>query len=599
MPVQPRVAGFDVDISDPVIQHLVVELEAPGRHAARARHTICVVADEDHLAAAREALQAGSWGRAKAGFEEALRSRETPEALMGLAEASAWLGEAVPAVEALERAFRLFRQHGDDEAAARAAATLAMAALNFRGDSAVASGWLRRARSLLQAHPDSPVLTMVAGLEGALAGGWEKDFARARPLLEEARGRAQAMGDVDIEMLATGRLGLTLVAAGDVAEGMRLLDEATAAAVGGELRDRGTAISVCCFLVTACLYVRDLERAAQWSRYAIDMSGGRIAGPSFDYPRTEHAATLIWWGRWEEADRALLDVLQDAAGRPVSAAIGRLRLADLRRKQGRLDEAEELLDELDAAPHRRGLGQLTVAARAVLELDRDRRREAVDLAERYLRAVPTEDSVERIDALETLARARAALGEPNAAGPLTELEDIAARIDTGPVRASALFASGVVARARGDHATAREALERSIYLFAAAGAPFEAARVRLELARCLLDLEEQERAAKEAGTAHATFDALGARRDVERAERLLAEIEPGARGRPDLRMTPREVEVLRLLGRGSSNEEIAADLFLSVRTVERHVANTYAKIGAHGRAARAIATAFAHRNGIA
>jgi len=246
------------------------------------------------------------------------------------------------------------------------------------------------------------------------------------------------------------------------------------------------------------------------------------------------------------------------------------------------------------------LGQLTVVARAALELDRGAPEEAAALAERYLRAVPTEDRVERIDALETLARARAALGDAEAAAePLAELADVAERIGTGPVRASALFASGVVAAAGGDHALAREALERSTELFAIGEAPFEAARVRLELARCLLNLGEQEAAAKEAGAARAAFEALGAPLDAEGAERLLVEIEPAARGRPDLHLTPREVEILRLLGRGRSNEEIATELVLSVRTVERHVANAYGKIGAHGRAARAMATAFAHRHGIA
>jgi tetratricopeptide (TPR) repeat protein len=430
------------------------------------------VAGDDRLAVAREALQTGSWATAKASFEEALRRRETLEALEGLAEAAFWLEDAPTVIEARERAFRLYREAGDDEAAARAAAMLAVSVLIARGDSAVAAGWLGRARSLLQAHPDSPVLAMVAGMEGALASQYEKDFARARPLLQEAIARARAMGFIDGEMLSMGQLGLLLVRAGDVAEGMRMLDEATAAAVAGELTDVGNAVRVCCMLVTACLHVRDLERAAQWARYVIGQAGGRTAGPLFDYPRTEHAATLVWWGRWEEADRVLLDVLRDAAGRPVSAAMGRLRLADLRRRQGRLDEAQDLLDQLDQEPHRAGLGQLTVAARAVLELDHDRPREAAELAERYLRAVPTADRVERIDALETLARARAALGNPEAAAEaLAELEDVAARIGTGPVRASALFASGVVAAARGAHATAREALERSMDLFAGGGSP--------------------------------------------------------------------------------------------------------------------------------
>ena len=92
--------------------------------------------------------------------------------------------------------------------------------------------------------------------------------------------------------------------------------------------------------------------------------------------------------------------------------------------------------------------------------------------------------------------------------------------------------------------------------------------------------------------------ALGAAGQARRAERLLAEIDPGARGRPDLRLTPREVEALRLVGQGRANDEIAGALFLSVRTVERHLANIYTKIGAAGRTARVTATAFAHRNGI-
>jgi DNA-binding NarL/FixJ family response regulator len=58
--------------------------------------------------------------------------------------------------------------------------------------------------------------------------------------------------------------------------------------------------------------------------------------------------------------------------------------------------------------------------------------------------------------------------------------------------------------------------------------------------------------------------------------------------------SPREADVLQLAARGLSNEDIATALVLSARTVERHVANAYAKIGASGRTARAIATAWAH-----
>ena len=126
--------------------------------AARARRNICSMAGDDHLAAAWEALRQGSRARAKASFEEALRSGETPQALEGLAEAAFWLEDAETAIDARERAFRLYREGGHDEGAARAAAMLAVTALNVRGDSAVASGWLRRAPQPLAIQPQLPSL---------------------------------------------------------------------------------------------------------------------------------------------------------------------------------------------------------------------------------------------------------------------------------------------------------------------------------------------------------------------------------------------------------------------------------------------------------
>jgi DNA-binding NarL/FixJ family response regulator len=57
--------------------------------------------------------------------------------------------------------------------------------------------------------------------------------------------------------------------------------------------------------------------------------------------------------------------------------------------------------------------------------------------------------------------------------------------------------------------------------------------------------------------------------------------------------------VLRLIAAGMSNQDIALDLVLSVRTVERHVSTIYAKLGAHGKVARTVATSYALRHGLA
>lgn len=462
----------------------------------------------------------------------------------------------------------------------------------------MASGWLLRGRDLLRETAGSPWLGAIDVVESSVALGFDKDIPRARRLAEHAVEAGRATGVPDLENIAKSQLGLTLVSAGEVAVGMRLLDEAAVAAMAGEMFEAASAVTVCCTLVTACLRVRDLDRAAQWYRHAGVLAETRLPNP-FGYPRWEHAVVLIWWGRWDESERVLVREIEDAAARPAQAGMAQLALADLRRRQGRFEEAAALLDDLDGRPHRSGLAHLTVSARAALALDRSEYSAAVDLADRYLRAVPVDDPIERIDALEVLADALASTGNPERAGSaVDELDAIASLVGTAAVRASAHLAAGSVALASGDPPAARDAFERSRDLFVAAGAPFEAARARVGVARALFLLGRTETAALEARAALLAFETLGAVAEVSVAEHLLVEIGPDVRGRPDLRLTAREVEILRLLGQGLSNDAIAASLVLSVRTVERHAANIYGKIGAHGRTARAMATAFAHSHGI-
>ena len=120
--------------------------------------------------------------------------------------------------------------------------------------------------------------------------------------------------------------------------------------------------------------------------------------------------------------------------------------------------------------------------------------------------------------------------------------------------------------------------------FETAGAPFEAAHARLELAETLRALGLEQAARVVSASAQAALAGLGA-----------AAIVPASDGGP---LSPREREVLGLVAQGSSNDEIAAVLVLSVRTVERHVANIYGKLGLSGRTARAAVTAWAYAHGI-
>ncbi|MDP8907639.1 MAG: LuxR C-terminal-related transcriptional regulator, partial [Chloroflexota bacterium] len=156
-------------------------------------------------------------------------------------------------------------------------------------------------------------------------------------------------------------------------------------------------------------------------------------------------------------------------------------------------------------------------------------------------------------------------------------------VASSPLQAASLLAAGRIAAARRDAPGAVPLLEDAADLFDAAGAAYDGAQARLDLAAALFAVGHDRQAVKQRLRAQDTLRALGARLPED----------------PVGDLSPREVEVLRLVASGMSNDDIARELVLSVRTVERHVANVYDKIGASGRTARAIATAWAHAHGIA
>jgi DNA-binding NarL/FixJ family response regulator len=154
----------------------------------------------------------------------------------------------------------------------------------------------------------------------------------------------------------------------------------------------------------------------------------------------------------------------------------------------------------------------------------------------------------------------------------------------------------VATQASGELDGTRRAFEEAIALLDAGGAAYEVVRTRLDLAETLILMGHPEAADREAEVAREGASRLGAAADVARADQVLSGLRDPAAGFKDL--TSREVEILRLLAAGKSNSEMAEDLFVSVRTVERHVSNIYAKIGVFGRSGRVAAAAYAHTHGI-
>ena len=393
---------------------------------------------------------------------------------------------------------------------------------------------------------------------------------------------ARRFGDTDLEFDALAYAGVCLVERGRIAEGMRMLDEAAAAAQGGEVQAFTAVGEIYCKMLLACELVLDVRRAEQWTDAANLLARRSNVAWASAICRMYHGGILTAAGRWTEADETLSASVgtYDRGYRALrSGAI--VRLADLRVRQGRFEEAEQLLTGHEHDGY-------AVRPLARLHLARGEVEFAATLLRRHLDQAG--DGVLHAPALALLAEAEVAAGRTAEARVLGErLAAIAEETRTPFVRAFAEFVAGIVTL--GDEGAASH-LESALAGFAAAGLPLEEARTRLELAR-ILSTGKPDVAVAEAGTALTIFDRLGAVPDADAAAALLRSLGAGGRTGPKAvgLLSRREQEVLKLLGLGLSNPEIAARLYISRKTAAHHVSNVLAKLGLRNRAEAAAFSA--------
>jgi LuxR family transcriptional regulator, maltose regulon positive regulatory protein len=547
------------------------------------------------LDAGRAALARGDWHAARLAFESSLQTHEDPQALEGLGLAGWWLDLADVVFDARERAYRIYRERGDSLGAARMAVWLAWDTAAFRGEQAIANGWLQRAHRLVEGRPDAPEHAWLALRSGIFALLDEGDPQQAENLASNAIRIGEALGAVDYEMVGRALHGFARVTAGGVAEGLQELDEVNAAVLAGEMTDWVMTGLACCYLIAACERIRDYDRAVQWCDRLKAFCARRGLRPLFAVCRTQYASVCMWRGAWAEAEQELTSAADELiASRPAMAGEGLARLGELRRCQGKLDEAMALFERCGSHP-------LASLGRANVLFDRGDFKAGADLAERHLRRLPARNRTERAAALELMVRACLEQDRmEEAAHAVAELRAIADEARTGPLEALANLAAGVVAARSGDPRTARKHLEDAVDLFKESGAPFETARARVELARVMQALERREAAIDEVRHAIDDLTPLGASLELARARAVLDALTsrpaPASTAVEDRKgLTPREVEVLRLIAIGLSNQAIAERLFISEHTVHRHVANTLAKLNVSSRSA---AVAHAGRLGL-
>src|SRR5919108_3090398 len=288
----------------------------------------------------RDALRVGDWARARSLLEAAVAFDETPEALDGLGQVHYWRGDYPAAITYRERAYAGFRARGDDPSAAIMACWLAYLHGFVYGNFAASSGWVGRARSLAESAGDCPERGWVEFMTALFADDLDETERR----VAEAMKIAKRFGDSDLEFGALGFAGCCLVERGRIREGMARLDEAVAAATSGDVKNLSAIADIYCKMLFACEMALDVRRAEQWM--AVAEAFVRRTNPlpvASVYCRTYYCGILTAAGRWAEAESELETSVRthDAYQGLRSGAL--VRLADLRVRQGRLEEAAQLL----------------------------------------------------------------------------------------------------------------------------------------------------------------------------------------------------------------------------------------------------------------
>jgi ATP/maltotriose-dependent transcriptional regulator MalT len=338
-------------------------------------------------------------------------------------------------------------------------------------------------------------------------------------------------------------------------------------------------------MIIACERARDFERVGQWCERLAAFCERTGQRPLLALCRAHHATVLTMRGDWIDAEQELEWASSELATlRPPLAGYARARLADLRRRQGRVREARGLLGQ--------GGGHvLDALIRAGLASEDDDPSSARHYAEKYIRAFADEPAIETAAALELLVPVHLRLRSPkDASVRRDQLAELADAVGTDCIRGGERAASGWIALNARDTGAARSAFEDAVDMYERASAPFEAAHARLGLSRALADQGREAPALEQATAAATKLASLGAGRAARRAEEVVKRLGGTGRARRGGDLTSREAQVLALVAEGLSNRQIAERLVVSEHTVHRHVANIYQGLGVSSRA-QAVAVA--------
>jgi ATP/maltotriose-dependent transcriptional regulator MalT len=549
-----------------------------------------------NLIQAREAFEARRWDAAYRSLTAADRALAAdgsggldPDDLWLLSLAAYLTGRDAEYLSALERAHHAWLAADDLVGAARAAFWLGFY-LAEQGEIGPATGWMGRASRLLEQAGGDRVeagYLLVAGAHQRLEEG---DAEGASETASRALSLADRFGDRDLAALAVHVQGRSRLEQGRLEEGLALLDESMVGVAADEVSPLVAGL-IYCSVIGACRRVYALDRARAWTTALRDWCQAQpdlvpYRGQCLVY-RSE---ILQLHGQWGEA-LAEAKAVQAVGDRGVAGAAHYQR-GEVHRVRGELEAAEaayRAAAELGREPQP-GLALLRLAQGDVASAAAGVRRVLAETQDGPRRARLLPACVEISLAAGDLEQARAARDE---------LAAIASSYGTRVLDIMAAQARGAVALAEGDALAALVALRRAADGWRSLDAPYEAARVRILLARACAELGDEDSAALERDGARAVLERLGAGGGAKAGWGWGSGTGSGSgsgagRGSgADHGLTSRELEVLALVATGRTNRAIGEALFISERTVDRHVSNILAKLGLSSRSA---ATAYAYEH---
>jgi DNA-binding CsgD family transcriptional regulator len=485
-------------------------------------------------------------------------------------------------LRALERAYQAHLDAGQGIRAIRCAFWLGFRLL-FRGEMGRATGWLARAQRLLEREARDCAeqgYLLLPVVEQHLAAG---DFDAAYAAATDAAETGERCGDADLIACARHQQGRVRLQQGQVETGLALLDETMVAVTAGELSPLVTGLMYCS-VIEACQQVYALDRAREWTAALARWCDGQPEMIAFSgVCRVHRAEVMQLGGAWPdaivEAQRAC-ERSQGISHQVAAAAF--YQKAEIHRLKGEFTAAEEAY---------RSVSQLGSEPQPGLALLREAQGRTDTAAAAVRRAVSaTTDRFKRMRLLPAYVEIMLAAGDvQEARNACRELGEIAVSFATGVLGAMAAHARGAVELADGDAQAALGSLRGAFEVWQRVEAPYAAARVRVLIGMACRALGDEEGAGLELAAARSVFEQLGAAPDLARIDTLAK----GALPQHPHRLTPRELQVLRLIAAGKTNKAIAAELFLSEKTVDRHVSNIFTKLDVPSRAA---ATAFAYEH---